>query len=192
MTELTKLLLGGFTTVCLLGAQQAAVPAPYSPPTQSERFKTYLTHTYGIVSILEAGVRAGIDQGLDRPNEWQEGAAGYAERFSSAMGVHAVRGTATYAFSELFQEDLRYVHCTPNCSASTTFKAAFENTFEARKGSDGHEAFSVARLIGPIAGGLVASTWRPDGFRKGQVVREIGFTYGLGFMRHLARELVKR
>ncbi len=205
MTGLTRLLLGGLTAVYLVCAQQTphagadtantSVTTPvapsYAPPTHAEKFRTYLSHTYGIGSILEAAVRAGIDQGLDRPSEWQEGAEGYAERFGSAIGTHAARGTTAYVFSELFKEDLRYVHCPPNCSTSNRFKAAFENTFEARKGSDGHEAFSVARFIGPISGGLVASTWRPDGFGRSQVVKEIGFSYSLGFMRNLVREFVK-
>jgi hypothetical protein len=205
MTGLIRLLLGGFTTVYLICAQQtpqasadtasASATAPvqpsYTPPTHGERFETYLSHTYGIGSILEAAARAGIDQGLDRPSQWREGAEGYAERFGSAMGAHAVRGTTAYAFSELFQEDLRYIRCAPGCSAANRFNAAFENTFEARKGSDGHEAFSVARLVGPISGGLVASTWRPDGFSRSQLVKEIGFSYGLGFMRNLAREFVR-
>jgi hypothetical protein len=205
ITKITFVLLGGLTFAGFTRAQQpsapadtgaspvatAAVPA-YTPPTHSEKFRTYLGHTYGLGSILEAGARAGIDQGLYRPSEWQLGAKGYAERFGSAMGVHAVRGTTAYLFGELFAEDLRHLHCGASCSGSDRFKIAFENTFAARKGSDGHLAFSVARLIGPIAGGLVVSTWRPQGFRRGQVVREIGMTYGLGFMRNLARQLVKR
>jgi len=164
----------------------------YTPPTHAEKFHTYLKHTYGIGSILEAGARAGIDQALHRPSQWQLGATGYFERFGSAMGHRAVRGTTTYAFGELFREDLRYVHCTPNCSASNRLKGAFENTFTAAKGEDGHRAFSVARFIGPISGGLVASTWRPNGFKRDLVVKEIGFSYGLGFMRNLVRGLIKK
>jgi hypothetical protein len=206
MKTYTTLIFSAIASVGLLSAQTVRPSSPgagggavathptlsYTPPTQAERFQTYLRHTYGIASILEAGVRAGIDQGLHRPSQWQEGAKGYAERFGSSMGLHAVRGTTTYAVGALLHEDLRYVRCTSGCSAGGKFKAAFENTFAARKGSDGHEAFSFARLIGPVSGGLVASTWRPDGFRRGQVVREIGFTYGLHLMRNLVWELVRR
>jgi hypothetical protein len=178
------------------GAAGTPVIAPpslaYTPPTHAEKFHTYLQHTYGIGSILEAGVRGGIDQALDRPSEWPAGAKGYFERFGSAMGENVARGTTAYLFGELFREDLRYVHCTPDCSTSNRFKVAFENTFTAAKEEDGHRAFSVARFIAPIAGGLAASIWRPNGFNRGQVVREIGFTYSLGFMRNLVRGLVKK
>ena len=184
MTKLALLVFAG--TACLTAQQAdsaATEPKPYIRPTHAEKFQTYLRHTYGVDSIVEAGVRAGIDQGLDRPSQWQEGALGYAERFGSAMGEHAVRGTTAYALGELFHEDLRYVH-----DHSNVFKAAFENTFTAAKGEDGHREFSFARLIGPVAGGAVASTWRPGGFSRGEAVREIGLTYGLTFVRNLVRE----
>src|ERR1700743_1612330 len=48
----------------------------YSPPTQGERFKTYVRHTFSISSVLEAGVRGGIDQARDNPSQWPEGAQG--------------------------------------------------------------------------------------------------------------------
>jgi hypothetical protein len=203
MTKIAAMIMCAFAGAALVGAQEApagsdggasAAPAkaPYSRPTEAERFHTYLRHTYGIGSFLEAAARAGIDQGLHRPAEWQLGATGYFERFGSAMGMHIVRGTTTYAFAELFREDLRYVHCARSCSISDKLKFALENTFTARKGTDGHTAFSAARLIGPVSGSLVAATWRPNGFERRGVVREIGLNYGLRFVRNFARELVKR
>jgi len=168
----------------------ASRPAPaYTPPTHAERFQTYLRHTYGVGSFFEAAARAGIDQALNRPSQWPQGAEGYAERFGSAMGLIAVRGTTDYALGELFKEDLRWTRRDPHCSP---FKAAFEDTFTARKGVDGHRAVSVARLIGPISGTLVASTWRPGGFGgRRDTVGGIGITYGLVYIRNLFREVVR-
>jgi hypothetical protein len=91
-----------FSSVCF--AQQVLPDAPsattmhlaqrsYVPPTQGERFKTYVKHTFGIYSIVEAGVRGGIDQARDTPSQWPEGGPGYADRFGSAIGQIAVRGT---------------------------------------------------------------------------------------------------
>jgi len=205
MNALTLMLLSALALAPVTRAQQAPsagrdssnnsdtapVTPAYTPPTHAERFQTYIRHTYGIASFLEAGVRAGIDQGLDRPGEWQEGALGYAERYGSAMGLIAVRGTTNYALGELFREDLRHEACRAPCSTSR-FKLALEDTFTARKGSDGHRAFSFARLIGPISGTLVAGTWRPDGIgRRADTVKGIGLTYGLVFMRNLVRDLAR-
>ncbi|MGB6134292.1 MAG: hypothetical protein WBG54_21125 [Acidobacteriaceae bacterium] len=173
---------------------QVMTPAPlsYTPPTQRERFRYYVRNTYGISSVIEAGVRGGIDQALDRPSQWPEGAEGYADRMGSAMGEIAVRGTTEYVFSDLFREDLRHIPCDSSCTQSA-FARAFDDTFTARKGADGHRAFSVARLLGPVAAGVVArETWYPGGYSDRQVVGEVGINYGFTFIRSYIRELVHR
>jgi hypothetical protein len=57
---------------------------------------------------VEAGVRGGIDQALDRPSEWPEGGQGYADRFGSAIGEIAIRGTTEYLIADIFKKDLRH------------------------------------------------------------------------------------
>jgi hypothetical protein len=172
-------------------SQPAYKPArpSYSPPTQRERFKAYFRSTYGIRSIVEAGVRGGIDQGLDRPNGWPEGGQGYADRFGSAMGEIAIRGSTEYVVADIFREDLRHQRCDSPCSESA-FKRALEDTFTARKGEDGHRALSVARLVGPISGSAVAvNTWYPATSGKSETARQVVTHYGFVFGRNLIREL---
>lgn len=170
----------------------AAATLSYRPPTQRERFRYYIRHTYGISSVIEAGVRGGIDQALDRPSQWPEGGQGYADRFGSAMGQIAVRGTTEYVFSDLFREDLRHIPCDSSC-AQSAFTRALEDTFTARKGADGHRAFSVARLLGPIAAGVVVKeTWYPAGYSDTEIVRQVGVNYGFTFLRSYVRELVHK
>ena len=166
-----------------------AASTMYSPPTQEERLKTYLKHTYSISSVLEAGIRGGIDQSRDRPTEWPEGAQGYADRFGSAMGQIAVRNSTEYVLGDIFREDLRFIPCTSPCSESK-MKRALADTFMGRRGDDGHQTFSVARLAGPIAGAAVAkSTWYPAGYGTSEVVRQAGLSYAFGFIRNYIREL---
>lgn len=161
----------------------------YVPPTQGERFKTYLRHTYSISSVLEAGVRGGIDQARNNPSEWPRGAQGYADRFGSAMGQIAVRDTTEYIVSDIFREDLRFMPCASPCPQSK-FERALADTFTARKGDDGHRAFSVARLTGPIAGSVVAkNTWYPAGYGAAEATRQAGMSYAFGFIRNYIREL---
>lgn len=167
-------------------------PSTYSPPTQSERFKTYWLHTFGVTAILEAGVRGGIEQARDTPSGWPQGAEGYGDRFGSSMGQIAIRGTTQYLVADLFKEDLRFIPCRSSCPASK-FKAALEDTFLARKGDDGHRAFSVARLFGPWTGSVVAiNAWYPSGYGGREVIRQAGLSYGLGFFRNYIRELAAR
>lgn len=170
----------------------AAATLSYRPPTQRERFRYYIRHTYGISSVIEAGVRGGIDQALDRPSQWPEGGQGYADRFGSAMGQIAVRGTTEYVFSDLFREDLRHIPCDSSC-AQSAFTRALEDTFTARKGADGHRAFSVARLLGPIAAGVVVKeTWYPASYSDTEIVRQVGVNYGFTFLRSYVGELVHK
>jgi hypothetical protein len=124
----------------------------YKPPTQGERFKPYLSRTFGIASMLEAGVRGGIQQARNNPSQWPQGAEVYGDRCGSSMGQIAARGAAELVVADFFKEDIRFI---PRRSRSK-FKAALEDTFLARKGEDGHNAFSVARLIGPAAGSAIA------------------------------------
>lgn len=167
-----------------------AVTVTYSPPTQGERFRTYLHAAYSLGSILEAGAHAGIDQARDRPSGWPEGAEGYGDRFGSAMGEVIVRETTDYLLADLFREDIRRVPCRHPCSQSK-FKLAFDDSFLARRGDDGHESLSVARLVGPFSGNIVATnTWYPAGTTRAESAKGICLTYGLVYVRNLVREFI--
>jgi hypothetical protein len=202
MKKATALLFGVFglsSLACIAQETPTQVPdtptpsatrlanRPYSPPTQGERFKSYLKQTYGIMSLFEAGMHAGIAQARDNPSQWPEGAEGYGDRFGSAYGEIVVRGTTEYALADLFREDVRRVRCSHPCGESR-FKIAFDNTFLARKGDDGHEAFSVARVISPFSGSAVAvNTWYPGGSGGKDIAKEAALQFGLRYIRNLIR-----
>jgi hypothetical protein len=167
----------------------SSAPVMYSPPTQSQRLRDYLRHTYSIGSVIEAGTRGGIDQALDRPSEWPQGGQGYADRFGSAIGQIAVRDTTKYVLGAVFREDLRIVPCA-GCSFRDKLGAALKDTFTARKGEDGHTAFSVARIVGPFSGAAVAkNTWYPGGYSDGEIVRQATVSFGMSLARNVIRQL---
>lgn len=198
MKNLTALALSVLCTCALACQAQETLPdAPavgpadlsYSPPTQGERLRSYWKHTYGLAAILEGGVRGGIEQLRNEPTQWPQGGQGYADRFGSSMGQIAVRGTTEYVMADLFREDLRFTSCAQSCPDST-FRAALEDTFFARRGTDGHEALSVARVLGPWASSSVAiETWYPTGYGRAEIVRQAGFSYAFQFIRSYFREL---
>jgi hypothetical protein len=167
----------------------AAGSSRYSPPTQKIRFTAYAKQTYSISSVIEASVRGGIDQARNRPSEWPQGAQGFADRFGSAVGQIAVRNTTEYIVADILREDLRFVPCARPCS-EPKFKRALQDTFTARKGDDGHQTFSMARLVGPIAGAVVAkSAWYPAGTGTPETVRQVGLSYAFDFLRNYIREI---
>lgn len=192
-----------FTTTVSGIAQQAQTTLPnpptsstktgaYSPLDQKQRFVDYARKTYSLGTLLEAGAHAGIEQARSRPSGWPEGGAGYADRLGSAAGEIVIRRTTEYALADLFREDIRRQPCASPCSTSR-FRLAFEDSFLARRGDDGHEALSVAKLAGPVAGGAVAvRAWYPADARKGEAVREVGLNYGFVYARNLIHEFVVR
>lgn len=169
---------------------QTTAPVSYVRPTQGERFRNYIKATYGPVPLLEAALRGGIAQLRDRPEGWTQDGQGHADRFGSSMGQIAIRNTSEYVISDLFREDLRRAPRTPSQSL---FTAALTDTFLARKGSDGHEGISIARLISPASGALVAyNVWYPSGTPRGEVGTQIGITYGVKLVGNLIRESLHR
>lgn len=167
----------------------AATARIYSPPTQQERFHAYLRHTFSPSTVVEAAVRGGIDMARDNPSQWPQGAQGYGERVGSSAGQIVVRQTTEYLIADAFREDLRRTPCTSPCSESKLHRA-LDDTFTARKGNDGHRAFSFARLLGPVAGGAVAtSAWYPSGYKGSETARQIGANYAFALARNYLREL---
>jgi hypothetical protein len=137
-------------------------------------------HTYGVGSLVEAGIHAGIDQARHQPSQWQEGATGYAERFGSAAGEIIVRGTTESGFGEIFREDLRLFRDP----GTPRFTAALEDTFTARRGSDGtpHSRWRA------LSGRFQEALWPRPGSRgtcATKPQRGFAITYGLVFVRNL-------
>jgi hypothetical protein len=102
------------------------------------------------------------------------------------MGEIAVRGTTEYVLADLFKEDIRVRPC--GCSDSA-FVSALADTFTAPRGEDGHRTVSIAKLLGPVAGGTVANyTWYPADSPRKEVGTEVGLNYGFVFLTNLVRE----
>jgi hypothetical protein len=161
----------------------------YTPPTQSQRLKDFVTRTFSVGSLLEASIRGGIGQARDTPSEWPQGAEGFGERMGSAAGEIAIRDTTEFLVADMLREDIRRSHG----EAQSAFSAAFQDTFTARKGEDGHRVFSLARLAGPVAAGTIArETWYPGSASGKDVLGEIGINYGFSFVRNFIRDAIRK
>jgi hypothetical protein len=131
----------------------------YVAPTEGERLRIYLHRLANPEAVFRATAGAGINQALDTPSEWHQGAAGYGRRFGSSYGEHIIQSTVMYGVSEALHEDTRYFR-----SGETGFgrrlKYALASTFRARH-DDGTQHFSFSRISGYAASAGISRLWQP-------------------------------
>jgi hypothetical protein len=133
----------------------------YARPTQEQKLRYYASDAIGPEAFAGASFSGAIDQKLNLPGAWKQGMAAYRRRLISNLGIRAINATAQYSLSEAFREDTAYYRCT--CSGLLPrFAHAAMSTVTARRGSDGHTAFSFALTMSPFIGPTIASnTWLP-------------------------------
>ena len=156
---------------------------PYHQPTGEEQFHRYLTHTFGVGTLIRVSIRAGLEQLETVPTGWNQDAEGFGKRFGSSAAITVIDRTTEYALARALHEDVYYYVCH-KCSVSDKFKNAIVSEFTAHRGVDGHRAPSVTHIIGNFSGPLIANTvWYPDGYgpKKGAESAGIGIVSSMGF-----------
>ena len=134
----------------------------YVRPTQKTMVINYTFDAFGPYPIAGAAFAAGINQLSNAPPEWNQGAEGFGKRFGSDFAIAAIGITTRYALAEAFKEDTLYYRC--QCSGMfPRLRHATISTLTARRGEDGHRAFSFSALVAPYAGSMTAIYgWYPD------------------------------
>lgn len=143
----------------------------YTRPTHRVMVANYLFDAYGPYPIAGAVLTAGIDQWNNSPPEWKQGAGGFGKRLGSDFATAAAGTTTRYALSEVFREDTLYYRCECRGLLPRTSHAVI-STLTARRGQDGHRAFSFAALVAPYAGATTAVYgWYPARFGPKDALR---------------------
>jgi hypothetical protein len=141
----------------------AQLPA-YTPMTQDERLHYYVQHMFNIESVFRAAAGAGINQAMNTPSEWHQGAEGYGRRFASAYGGHIVQSTVMYGTSAALHEDNRYFR-SGQTGVGARLKYALVSAFMARH-DDGSRHFSFSRMSSYAAAAAVSRAWQPPSTDK--------------------------
>src|SRR5215471_12752251 len=131
----------------------------FRPLTQRERTHLYLQTMVNPLGFAKAGFSAGIDQWNDKPEEWQQGAAGYGRRFANILGQYSIQRTATFGIASLLHEDNRYFNSGRKGFWSRT-KYALASSVLARH-DNGSRNFSVSQAGGVAAGAFLSRLWQP-------------------------------
>jgi hypothetical protein len=164
-----------------------AVRSAYVPMTQKERLHYYFRHMFNVESVFRTSVGAGINQAMDTPHEWGQGAEGYGRRFGSIYGEHIVQATVMYGASVVFREDNRYFS-SGESGFGARFKYAVESTVLARH-NDGSRHPSISRLSSYVAAAAISRLWQPPSTRGAiHAVDLFGIAIGVEAGFNLARE----
>jgi hypothetical protein len=156
------------------------VELTYKRPTNKTKFHTYLFDAFGPYPIAGAAIAAGINQATNTPPEWQQGAAGYGQRFASSFGIAAVSTTTRYGLAQVFKVDTLYYRC--GCKGFPRLTHALISTLTARRGAQGRTVFSFPALIAPYAGTMTAVYgWYPDRYNAKDAFRMGNYTM-LGYV----------
>ncbi len=173
-------------------ARPAVAPATdtlpvYTPMTQGERAKYYVQHMFSPESVLRSAAGAAINQALDTPHEWRQGAEGYGRRFASSYGEHIVQASTMYGASAIFHEDNRYFRSGRSGFGNRLFYA-LTSTVLARQ-DDGERRVSVSRLLSYAAAASLSRLWQPPSTsRLANAGRVFGITLGVEAGFNVARE----
>ena len=175
------------------GAVLAVTPAQkgYVPLTQAERFRQYVKHMFSAESFLRSAAGAGINQALNVPHEWGQGAEGYGRRFASSYGSHIIQSTVMYGASTFLHEDNRYFR-----SGLTGFrprvKYAIASSFLARH-DDGTRHFSWSRIGSYVSEAAISRAWQPPSERgPTHAVDSFAIVLGVETGFNIAREFLPR
>jgi hypothetical protein len=127
--------------------------------TEKDRFHYYVRHMFSPETLLRTAAGAGLNQWNHTPTEWGQGVQGYAQRYASIFGEHAIHSTVMYAASAALHEDNRYFR-----SGLTGFgprlKYALMSTVLARH-DDGSRHFSISRMAGFATAAGISRAWQP-------------------------------
>lgn len=162
---------------------------PYHQPTGAQRLHLYVKDVVGPERFAIEAVSAAYAYGRNDPQGWDNGAEGYGKHIGSAYGQAVISETVRHGLSAALHEDTHYIVCH-GCTMKERVYNSVLSEFTARRGADGHRAWSLTPTISNYSGPLVShNVWYPDGYNSGDaaIAGTTGYATHIGF--RFAREL---
>jgi hypothetical protein len=155
--------------------------------------KDYLQHTFSAQAAASAAAGAAVNQAVDTPHEWGQGALGFGRRFASGFGKHIVHKTIQYPVAHLLHEEIHYHRSTKN-GFGPRLKYALVGTVITRKTNTEKRTVAVGEISGALGSGLISRLWQPastrslaSGFASGGIT--LGVDAGLNVVREFWPEI---
>jgi hypothetical protein len=166
-------------------------------PSRQEREVIYLRETLITPeAYLKRMFAAGIDQARGVPYQWDDGWAGYAERFASREGQFiAANSLAALGNAELGYE-VRYDQCKCRGLWRRT-RHAFVRNLVTYDRSEEHLRPQWALYGGAFGGGMIATAWKPspkNAFTNGgrAAAEQVGWGTLLNFVTEFSWEINRK
>jgi len=163
-----------------------------APLTPKQKFKLAWKSNIDPMTIVGAGVLAGVYQAADEDGEYGQGAAGYARRFGAAYGdVFIATLIDSAALPSLFKQDPRYFYQGTGTTRSRLLHALSNAVI--RKGDNGRWQPDYSVILGSFVSGAISYAYYPPADRgAGLLVRNAMIDIGSGAVAGVFQEFVLR
>jgi hypothetical protein len=131
----------------------------FVPMTRSERIAEARTAVASTTPFIYSAIRAGIDQGHNRPREWGKDVEGFGLRYGSIYAENFIGQTFQQGVSYALHEDNRYF-ASGKRNVVRRFGYAIASTLLARY-DDGSRSISVSAIGGAATGAFISRAWQP-------------------------------
>jgi hypothetical protein len=168
--------------------------AQRTPLTRDERRELYLEQTLTTPgAYMKRMFAAGIDQARGVPYQWDDGWAGYTERFASREGQFIAANSLAALGNAALKYEPRYDRCQCNGFWPRTWHAVMRN-FLTYDESETELRPQWALYAGAFGGGLISTAWKPkprNAFAEGgrAAAEQGGFGVALNVFIEFAGEI---
>ena len=165
--------------------------------TAAERREIYLRQTLTTPeAYMKRMFAAGIDQARGVPYQWDDGWAGYAERFASREGQFIAANSLAALGNAKLGYEVRYDQCKCQGLWRRTRHAFIRNLVTYDR-SEEHLRPQWALYGGAFGGGMISTAWKPspkNAFTNGgrAAAEQVGWGTLLNFFIEFSREINRK
>jgi hypothetical protein len=153
---------GGFVVDTLfnyLNMAGAKTAKDFRPLTQRERDRLYVKSIFNPFVGIKALASAGINQWVNTPVEWGQGASAYAKRTGNLVAQYEIQRTIAFGVASGLREDNRYFGSGEQ-GAWRRVGYAMSSSILARH-DDGRRYLSVSTLASYAGAAFISLAWQP-------------------------------
>ncbi len=136
------------------------VVAPLLAAAVQPNFHRYRHRVLGKEAITGSAAAATFGTLRNHPHEWGKGPAGFAKRFASHMGQHAIKSGIEMGVAGIRHENLHYQRSNLH-GTWPRMKYAVVHTFIVPRTNKPGKTVAVSRISGNIGAGLISRAWQP-------------------------------